>query len=160
MTGTSRIATHLWFDNNARQAVELYVSLIPNSRISSSTSFGEGGPEKDGSYTSISFELDGQRYMALNGGPHLKLNPAVSIFVSCETQQEIDRLWDALLAGGGAPQQCGWLTDKYGLSWQIVPLMFEDMWKIKDPARMKRVMDEVMKMVKLDIAMLKQAYEG
>ncbi len=158
MSNVSRISTHLWFDNNARQAVEFYVSLIPNSRIVNKFGFGEGGPEKDGSFTSLTFELDGQRYLALNGGPHLKLNSAVSIFVRCDTQAEIDRLWDALLEGGAA-QRCGWLTDRFGLTWQIVPAMLGDFLQ-GGGERSKRAIAAMMQMIKLDIAALKQAYDG
>ncbi len=158
MADVSRISTHLWFDNNARQAVEFYVSLIPNSRIVRNVAFSESGPEKDGSFTSLTFELDGQRYMALNGGPHLKLNSAVSIFVSFNTQSEIDRLWDAPLEGGAA-QRCGWLTDRFGLAWQIVPSMLGDFLQ-GGGERSKRAFGAMMQMIKLDIAALKQAYDG
>lgn len=119
MPDTSRIATHIWLKGNAREAAEFYVSLIPGSRIVDGFTFHNAGPDRQSSYTSVTFELAGQRYMTLDKCP-VDLNFATSISVTCETQQAIDRLWNGLL-DGGAPQQCGWLTDRYGLCWQIVP---------------------------------------
>jgi predicted 3-demethylubiquinone-9 3-methyltransferase (glyoxalase superfamily) len=154
-----RVSTFLWFDNSARKAAEFYVSLLPNARILSVSGFGANEPGKEGSFTSVTFELDGQRYIALNGGPQFKLNEAVSIFVRCATQDEIDRLWSKLL-DGGTEQRCGWIKDRFGLCWQIVPSMLGDMLQDKDAARAKRVMDAMLGMVKLDIAGLQRAYDG
>jgi predicted 3-demethylubiquinone-9 3-methyltransferase (glyoxalase superfamily) len=158
MSGFSKIATHLWFKGNALEAVDRYVELVPNSRLIDSLTFHNSGPDGKSSYTSLTFELTGQRYMALDGSP-FEFNAATSIFLSCETQSEIDRLWEGLLAGGGWPQQCGWLTDPYGLCWQIAPRILGEM--IHDPGeRGQRAMKVMLGMVKLDIAQLQAAYDG
>ncbi len=153
-----KITPFLWFDGNAEEAVNFYVSIFPQSRIVSMSRYGEAGPGPKGQVMSATFELVGQRFMALNGGPHFKFTEAISFFVNCETQAELDALWTKLLQGGKA-QQCGWLKDPFGLSWQIVPSMLGPMLQDKDPARSKRVMQAMLKMVKLDIQALKRAYE-
>jgi predicted 3-demethylubiquinone-9 3-methyltransferase (glyoxalase superfamily) len=148
-----KITPFLWFDNEAVEAVNFYTSIFKNSRIVSNL------PGPNETVMSVTFLLDGQEFYALNGGPMFKFSPAISFFVKCETQEEIDYHWDKLLEGGGRTQQCGWLQDKYGVSWQIVPPILGDMLSDDDSAKAGRVMQAMMKMVKLDIATLKQAYE-
>jgi predicted 3-demethylubiquinone-9 3-methyltransferase (glyoxalase superfamily) len=153
-----KITTFLWFDDKAEEAAELYVSIFPNSKINGVARYSEVGPGPAGSVMTVDFELDGQQLVALNGGPHFPFTEAISLVVNCETQEEIDHYWDALSAGGKI-QQCGWLKDRYGLSWQIVPaLLATEMRKTSDPARMNRVMKVVLESVKLDIAKLKAAF--
>jgi predicted 3-demethylubiquinone-9 3-methyltransferase (glyoxalase superfamily) len=159
MTITQKITPFLWFDSNAEEAVNFYTSIFKNSRILDVARWGEGGPGPKGSVMTMGFELEGQQFTALNGGPHFKFTEAVSFYVNCETQKEVDELWDQLIAGGQA-QQCGWLKDKFGLSWQIIPSTLIRMMKDKDPAKAKRVMQAMMQMVKIDIARLQQAYDG
>lgn len=150
----------LWFDTQAEEAVNFYVSLFPDSRIDAIVKAPMDYPGgKKGDVLNIDFTLIGQPYQALNGGPDFKFTPAVSLSVSCKDQAELDRLWNALLAGGGAPVECGWLTDRYGLSWQLVPEVLERMMTDPDPIRVKRVMEAFMKMVKFDIAALQAAYD-
>jgi predicted 3-demethylubiquinone-9 3-methyltransferase (glyoxalase superfamily) len=156
-TSGTKIGTCLWFDRNAEEAAEFYVSLFADSRIVSMTRYGKAGPGPEGSVLTVAFELAGREFMALNGGPHFRFNEAISIFVQCDTQAEIDRLWDRLLEGGEA-QQCGWLKDRFGLSWQIVPSALDRM--LRDPERSDRVMQALLQMVKLDIAQLEQAYRS
>jgi predicted 3-demethylubiquinone-9 3-methyltransferase (glyoxalase superfamily) len=134
------------------------VSIFKNSKIKSVSRYGEGGRGAKGSVMSVTFQLEGQTFMALNGGPLFTFTPAVSFFVSCETQQEIDELWENLTAGG-EEVRCGWLKDKFGLSWQIIPTALSEMLQDKDPEKSKRVMQALMQMNKLDIATLKRAYE-
>ncbi len=160
MAKKQKISPYLWFDQNAEEAVELYTSLFEDSHIIEVARWGEGGPGPKGGVMNITFELAGCRYFALNGGPHFKFTPAVSLFVSCETQEEVDKYWNALLAGGGKPTQCGWLEDRFGLSWQIVPTVLMDLLKDEDPARAARTMQAMLKMQKLDIAALKKASAG
>ena len=159
MPGKQKITTFLWFDNNAEEAMNFYVSIFKNSRIVEVARYGEAGPGKPGSVMTGTFELEGQRFMALNGGPHFKFNEAVSLFVSCATQQEVDELWEKLCAGGGTPQRCGWLKDRFGLCWQIIPDALGELMRDKDPKRAKRVMEAMLQMVKIDIAGLKRAYD-
>ncbi|HEV8483323.1 MAG TPA: VOC family protein [Blastocatellia bacterium] len=154
-----KITPFLWFDNNAEEAMNFYVSVFKNSEIVSVTRYGEGGPGPKGTVMTGTFHLDGQDFMALNGGPHFKFTEAISLFVNCETQQEVDELWEKL-SEGGAKSQCGWLKDKYGLSWQIVPKVLGELLNDKDPEKSKRVMEALLKMTKLDIKTLKRAYEG
>ena len=153
-----KISPFLWFENQAEEAANFYTSIFPNSKIRHTSRYGEAGPGPKGSVMSITFELEGHEFLALNGGPMFRFSPAISFFVKCATQQEVDHYWDRLSAGG-TPQQCGWLQDKYGLSWQIVPNALSEMLQDKDPAKSKRVMEAMMKMVKLDIAGLKAAYD-
>ena len=150
------ITPFLWFNDNAEEAANFYVSIFPNSRILGVSRYGDAGPGPKGSVMTVNFELDGRQFTALNGGPRYAFTPAVSLMVPCETQQEVDSYWDRLTAGG-KPIQCGWLEDKYGLSWQIVPKELFRLAQDKDPARSQRVMKAMLEMVKLDVARLQQA---
>ncbi|PHV10758.1 VOC family protein [Chitinimonas sp. BJB300] len=152
-------STCLWFDNQALEAATFYVSLLPDSRILDTKFYLEGGPQPAGSVLTVQFLLAGTEYLALNGGPHFKFSPAISIVVYCDTQPEIDALWRKLLEGG-QPSQCGWLTDKHGLSWQIVPRPFLKLMNSKDTAASQRAFAAMMQMTKLDIAVLQKAYDG
>jgi predicted 3-demethylubiquinone-9 3-methyltransferase (glyoxalase superfamily) len=160
MASKQKITTFLWFDNNAEEAMNFYISIFKNSKILDLTRYGDAGPGPKGTVMAGTFQLEGQQFMALNGGPHFKFNEAISLFVSCETQAEVDDLWTKLTAGGGAPSQCGWLKDKFGLSWQIIPSILLEMLGDKDPEKSKRVMEAMLRMTKIDINALKQAYEG
>jgi predicted 3-demethylubiquinone-9 3-methyltransferase (glyoxalase superfamily) len=153
-----KITTFLWFDGNAEEAANFYTSLFQDSKIGKITRYGESGPGPKGSVMVITFELFGQEFIALNGGPQFKFTPAVSLLVSCETQQEVDELWEKL-SEGGRKDRCGWLQDKYGLSWQIVPTALLRLLNDPDPQKAARVMNAMMQMEKLDIAGLQQAYE-
>jgi predicted 3-demethylubiquinone-9 3-methyltransferase (glyoxalase superfamily) len=155
----------LWFDSQAEEAATFYVSVFERSRISRVARYGEEGQEvhgrKPGTAMTVAFELEGKPFTAFNGGPLFHFTEAISLQVMCETQEEIDRYWDKLPAGGDEKaQQCGWLKDKYGLSWQIVPLVLPDLLGDSDPAKAGRVMKVMLKMKKLDIATLKAAYAG
>jgi predicted 3-demethylubiquinone-9 3-methyltransferase (glyoxalase superfamily) len=152
-----KITPFLWFDNNAEEAINFYVSIFKNSRIVSMTRYGEAGPGPKGTVMTATFQVDGQEFVALNGGPQFTFSPAISFVVRCETQQEIDELWEKLSAGG-AQSRCGWLQDKYGLSWQIVPPVLIEMLSDKDPEKSQRVMKAMLQMDKIDIGTLKQAY--
>ena len=154
-----KIATCLWFDGKAEEAVNFYTSVFKDSKVGNVARYGDAGPGPKGSVMTATFEIEGREFMALNGGPMFKFTPAISFVVNCKTQDEVDDYWNKLLEGG-APQQCGWLTDKFGVSWQIVPTALGEMMLDKDPAKAKRVMEAMLKMVKLDIKALKQAYEG
>lgn len=155
----SKITTFLTYNDRAEEAVKLYVSIFPNSRINTTTHYGENGPMPEGTVLTIAFELDGQEYVALNGGPSFSFTHGVSLMVTCDTQDEIDRYW-AKLTEGGKEIQCGWLVDRFGLSWQIVPRVFMELMNRSDKAGVQRMMAAMMKMVKMDIAGLKRAYEG
>ena len=154
-----KITPFLWFDGDAEEAAQFYTSVFEDSKIVTVTRYSEAGPRPAGSVMTIVFHICGQEFIALNGGPQYKFTPAVSFVVSCQTQAEIDRYWDRLVEGG-RPVQCGWLTDKFGLSWQIVPAAIGQMLQDKDAERRKRVMQAVFSMVKLDIAELQRAYNG
>ncbi len=154
-----KITPFLWFDNNAEEAVNFYVSIFENSKILGITHYGEAGPGPKGTVMTVDFQLEGQEFVALNGGPHFKFTEAVSFVVNCETQKEVDELWEKL-SKGGKKGQCGWLKDKYGLSWQVVPTILPELVKSDDPKKSERVMKALMQMKKLDIAKLKQAAEG
>lgn len=154
-----KINPFLWFDGNAEEAVNYYVSTFKNSRISHIERYGESGPGPKGSVMIVNFELDGQPFIALNGGPEFKFTPAISFLVNCDDQAEVDRLWSRL-TDGGKEVQCGWLQDKFGVSWQIVPKVFFELMKDKDPAKSQRVFKAMMQMVKMDIETLKRAYDG
>ncbi|BDI30097.1 VOC family protein [Capsulimonas corticalis] len=154
-----KIKTFLWFDDQAEEAVNLYISLFQNSKILSLSRYGEDGPGPAGQVMVMSFILDGVEFQALNGGPHYKFTPAISLSVDCKTQEEVDTLW-AKLSEGGQEVQCGWLTDKYGLSWQIVPSILGELLSDPDPEKSGRVMKAMLQMKKLDIAGLQQAYAG
>jgi predicted 3-demethylubiquinone-9 3-methyltransferase (glyoxalase superfamily) len=149
----------LWFDNQAEEAANFYVSVFKNSRIKQITHYADEPPGRKGQVMTVSFELDGEEFTALNGGPQFKFTEAISLVINCDSQEEIDYYWEKLTAGGGEEVQCGWLADKYGLSWQVVPSKFFAEW-VKDPAGLERVMHEVMQMVKLDLAKMKKAFEG
>lgn len=154
---TQKITTFLWFDKNAEEAVNFYVSVFKNAKVLQTVRYGDTGPGPKGSVMTIDFELDGQKFMALNGGPDFKFTEAISLMVNCETQDEIDYYWEKL-SEGGQKVECGWLKDKFGLSWQIVPSILPELFNKPDKAN--RVMAAVVKMKKLDIAELKRAAEG
>ena len=158
-SGIQKITPFLWFDHQAEEAARFYTSVFKNSKIEVVTYYGEAGPGPKGSVMTVAFELDGQKFTALNGGPHFKFTEAISFVVNCETQQEVDQLW-AKLTAGGQEVQCGWLKDKYGLSWQIVPIAMVEMIKDKDAARSQRVLKAMYQMKKLDLVLLEQAYRG
>ena len=153
-----KIIPFLWFDGKAEEAVNFYVSIFKDSTVKSMTRYGEAGPGPKGSVMSATFQLEGQDFYALNGGPQYKFTPAISLFVNCETQQEVDDLWSKLSAGG-REEQCGWLTDKFGLSWQIIPTVLGKLLGDKDPVKANRVMQAMLQMVKIDIKGLQQAYD-
>ena len=157
-----KITPFLWFDNKAEEAANFYVSIFRNSKIGTITRYGEEGAKisgrPKGTVMVVAFQLDGQEIMALNGGPHFKFSEAISFLVNCETQQEVDELWEKL-SEGGEEGRCGWLKDKYGLSWQIVPTVLGKMLQDKDAEKSERVMNAMLKMAKIDIKTLKQAYE-
>jgi len=152
-----RITPFLWFDGQAEEAANFYVSIFPNSKVGSTSRYGEAGPGPKGSVMTIAFSLDGLSFTALNGGPMFKFTEAISLVVHCETQAEVDHYWDKLSAGG-QQVQCGWLKDKYGLSWQIVPNALIELVQDQDPAKSQRVMAAMMQMKKIDIAGLRAAY--
>jgi predicted 3-demethylubiquinone-9 3-methyltransferase (glyoxalase superfamily) len=153
-----KITTFLWFDHQAEEAMNFYISIFKNSKVVSSSRFGEAGPGPKGTVMSVTFQLEGQNFMALNGGPLFKFTEAISLFVNCESQEEVDELWDQL-SQGGEPGRCGWLKDKYGLSWQIIPSALSKMLQDTDPGKSQRVMQAMLRMNKIDIAGLKRAYE-
>lgn len=155
-----RISPFLWFDHQAEEAAQLYCSIFPNSKIVHVTRYGDAGPGPKGSVMVVAFELDGQQVLALNGGPRFELTEAFSLAIECKTQEEIDRYWSALTAGGGQPGQCGWLKDKFGLSWQVVPDSIGRLMTDPDPAKSKRVMAAIMSMTKIDLAKLDRAVRG
>jgi predicted 3-demethylubiquinone-9 3-methyltransferase (glyoxalase superfamily) len=154
-----KITPFLWFDKEAEEAMHFYVSIFKNSKVKGVTHYGEAGPGPAGTVMTASFELDGQEFVALNGGPLFKFTEAISFVVNCETQTEIDEIWEKLSAGGKTVQ-CGWLKDKYGLSWQIVPTALPQMLTDKDAEKSKRVFNAMMTMVKIDIAALQRAYDA
>lgn len=153
-----KITPFLWFDTQAEEAMNFYISIFKNSKILSVNRYGEAGPGPKGSVMTASFLLDGQEFVALNGGPEYKFTPAISFVVNCETQEEVDAFWDKLSAGG-REDQCAWLQDKFGVSWQIVPIILVKLLSDPDPIKAQRVMAAMMKMKKIDIATLKRAYE-
>ena len=160
MAAKQKIKTFLWYDANALEAVKFYVSIFKNSKVLEVTRYGEAGPGPKGSVMTVEFQLEGQRFIALNGGPHFKFTEAISLSVECDSQKEIDRLWRKLTSGGGQESQCGWLKDKFGLSWQINPTLLGKMFADKDPKKVKRAMAAMLEMKKMDIAALKRAYAG
>lgn len=164
MASVQKITPCLWFDNQAEEAAKFYVSLFENSAMGAVTRYGKEGFEvhgrPEGSVLTVSFRLEGQEFTALNGGPHFKFSEAISFVVRCETQTEVDRYWDKLRDGGDQrAQQCGWLKDKYGVSWQIVPAALFEMMSGTDRIKSERVMRAVLQMKKLDVAALRRAYE-
>jgi len=155
-----KITTFLWFDDDAEEAMKFYTSIFKNSKILSTSRYPEGTPGKAGTVMTGTFQLEGQEFMALNAGPEFKFTEAISLFVSCENQQEVDDLWNKLTADGGEESQCGWLKDKFGLSWQIIPKQLGEMLGDKDPAKAKRALDAMLQMHKIDIKTLERARDG
>jgi predicted 3-demethylubiquinone-9 3-methyltransferase (glyoxalase superfamily) len=153
-----KITPFLWFDGKAEEAVNFYVSTFKNSKVGSITRYGDAGPGPKGTVMIATFQLEGQDFIALNGGPQYSFTPAISLFVDCKTQEEVDDLWNKL-SEGGKTDRCGWLRDKYGLSWQIVPSTLRELMADKDPEKSKRVMKAMLQMTKIDIQGLKQAYD-
>jgi predicted 3-demethylubiquinone-9 3-methyltransferase (glyoxalase superfamily) len=154
-----RITPFLWFDQQAEEAAGFYTSIFPNSRIVKVVRYGKTGPGPAGSVMTVAFQMDGQSFVALNGGPHFKFTEAISFVVNCETQAEVDTYWEKLSAGG-SEVQCGWVKDKYGLSWQIVPTVLPELLSDPDPEKSQPVMKAILSMKKLDIGALKRAHEG
>ena len=157
-TAMQKITPFLWFDDSAEEAMNFYTSVFKNSKIGRIARYGDSGPGPKGTVMTATFELEGQEFMALNGGPQFKFTEAVSFFVNCETQKEVDELWGKL-SEGGETGRCGWLKDKFGLSWQIIPSALGKMLNDADAARSQRVMKAMLRMDKIDIAVLKDAYE-
>jgi predicted 3-demethylubiquinone-9 3-methyltransferase (glyoxalase superfamily) len=153
-----KITPFLWFNDQAEEAMHFYVSIFKNSKVGHVTRCGEAGPGPKGAVMSATFQLEGQDFMALNGGPHFSFTPAISMFVNCETQAEVDELWEKLSAGG-SKERCGWLKDKYGLSWQIIPSALGKLMGDKNPAKAKSVMNAMLQMNRMDIKTLQQAYD-
>jgi predicted 3-demethylubiquinone-9 3-methyltransferase (glyoxalase superfamily) len=153
-----KITPFLWFDGKAEEAVNFYVSIFKNSKILSVSRYGDAGPGPKGTVMTAAFELDGQKFVALNGGPQFTFSPAISFVVNCETQQEVDDFWEKLSAGG-KEVQCGWLQDKYGVSWQVVPRILPELLQDKNPEKTQRVMKAMMQMIKIDIKRLQQAFD-
>jgi predicted 3-demethylubiquinone-9 3-methyltransferase (glyoxalase superfamily) len=154
-----RIVPFLWFDLNAEEAANFYVSIFKNSKVGHISRYGEAGPGPKGSVMVVTFELDGQELMALNGGPQFKFSEAISLVVNCKNQEEVDYYWERLSAGG-QKVECGWLKDKFGLSWQVVPTILGELLADKDPQKLERVMKAMLQMKKIDVAGLKRAAEG
>jgi predicted 3-demethylubiquinone-9 3-methyltransferase (glyoxalase superfamily) len=154
-----KITPFLWFDHQAEEAMNFYISIFPNSKAVVVTRYGDTGPGPKGTVMTVKFQLNGQEFVALNGGPHFKFTEAISFVVNCETQEEVDRYWEKLSAGG-EKSQCGWLKDKYGLSWQIVPTALVEMLQDRNAAKTEGVMKALMDMTKLDIKKLKEAYDS
>jgi predicted 3-demethylubiquinone-9 3-methyltransferase (glyoxalase superfamily) len=152
-----KITPFLWFDGKAEEAAKFYTSIFKNSKIGRIARYPEGAPAPAGSVMSVTFQIEGQEFHALNGGPMYKFTPAISFFVNCTTQEEVDEFWERLSAGG-APNRCGWLQDKFGVSWQIIPTILGELLQDKDPQKSKLVMEAMLKMVKIDIKRLKEAY--
>jgi predicted 3-demethylubiquinone-9 3-methyltransferase (glyoxalase superfamily) len=154
------VTPFLWFDDNAEEAMTFYAGIFPDAKIGNVSRYGEGGPAPAGTVITAEFELAGQRFMALNGGPAHTFSEAISLFVSVESQPELDRYWDQLLAGGGEPGRCGWLKDRFGLSWQVVPTALGRLLGDPDPGRAGRAMQAMLQMSKLDIGALERAAAG
>jgi predicted 3-demethylubiquinone-9 3-methyltransferase (glyoxalase superfamily) len=153
-----KITPFLWYDNQAEEAANFYVSLFKNSTIDRINRFGDAAPGSKGSVMIVSFQLEGQQFLALNGGPSFQFTPAISLYVDCETQEEVDQLWEKL-AEGGRKDRCGWLQDRYGLSWQIIPRALPELMGDPDPKRSERVIEAMLQMEKIDIAGLRRAYD-
>jgi len=153
-----KITPFLWFDDKAEEAVNFYVSIFKNSKVLGISRYGDAGPGPKGTVMVAKFQLEGHEFIALNGGPQFKFTEAISFLVNCESQEEVDKFWEKL-SDGGKESQCGWLKDKYGLSWQIVPTVLGEMLQDKDPEKSKRVMQAMLQMQKIDIKKLKEAYE-
>jgi predicted 3-demethylubiquinone-9 3-methyltransferase (glyoxalase superfamily) len=157
MPGKQKIVTYLWFDGKAEEAAKHYTSIFKNSKILSVTRYGEAGPGPTGTAMVVNFQLEGQEFIALNGGPQFKFTEAISLLVNCDSQQEVDELWSKLSAGG-EEGQCGWLKDKFGLSWQIIPTVLFELIQDRDPEKSKRAMQAMLQMKKIDIEGLKRGY--
>ena len=155
-----KITPFLWFDGRAEEAMLFYTSIFKNSKVGRVSRCGDAGPGPKGSVMSATFELEGQPFHALNGGPMFQFTPAISFFVDCNTQDEVDELWNKLTADGGKPSRCGWLQDKFGVSWQIIPSALGELLGDPDPAKSGRVMRAMMQMAKIDIAGLQRAHDG
>ena len=155
-----KIIPMLWFDTQAEEAARFYCSVFKKSKLGKIARYPEGGPGKPGSVMTVEFKLAGQDYVALNGGPQFKFTEAISLVVNCKDQEEIDYYWDRLLQGGGKPVQCGWLRDRFGLSWQVTPADWNKLYTGKDKAKAQRVFTAMMGMVKMDLAALKRAAKG
>jgi predicted 3-demethylubiquinone-9 3-methyltransferase (glyoxalase superfamily) len=155
-----KITPCLWFDTEGEDAAKLYTSLFENSKILEVSHYGAGGPRPEGMAMTVNFELDGQEFQALNGGPEFHFTEAISLSVSCEDQEEVDRLWNALTADGGEESQCGWLKDKFGLSWQIVPKALPELLQDPDPEKSRKAMEAMLQMRKIDIEAVRAAAEG
>lgn len=155
-----KITPFLWFDDNAEEAIEFYTSIFKNSKVGEISRYSEGGRGDKGKFMTGNFELDGQPFIALNAGPHFKFNESISFVVDCKDQAEVDYYWDHLLAGGGQESQCGWLKDKFGLSWQVVPRQLSELMSDPNPAKAKAVTEAMLKMVKLDVKGLQAAYDS
>jgi len=160
MATQQKITTFLWFDANAEEAVEHYTSIFPSSRVTRVSRYGKGGPGPEGAIMNLEFELAGQTFLALNGGPQYKFTPAISLFVSCGSQEEVDRYWDRFVEAGGKPTACGWLDDKFGLSWQIIPTELPELLTDPDPKKAARAMQAMLGMQKIDVAALRRAHAG
>ena len=158
-THQQKITPFLWFNDNAEEAMNLYTSVFKDSKIVNVTRYGKGAPGKEGTVMTGTFQIDGQTFYVLNGGPQFKFTEAISLFVNCETQEEVDELWEKL-SEGGQKSQCGWLKDKFGLSWQIIPAAMGQMLQDKDPQKSQRVMQAMMQMTRIDIQKLQAAYNG
>ena len=154
-----KITPFLWYDGNAEEAAKFYISIFENSKMGKISRYGDAGPGPKGSVMSVTFQIEGQEFFALNGGPHFKFTPAISFFVNCETQNEVDDLWKKLSAGGRT-DRCGWLQDKFGLSWQIIPTVLGQLLGDKDPQRANRAMQAMLQMTKIDIKKLQRAAEA
>ena len=154
------ITPNLWFDTEAEEAAAFYVGVFPNSRVTSVTHYTEAGPREEGMVLTVEFELDGQRFVAINGGPEFTFDEAVSLMIECDDQTEIDYYWDALTSGGGEEGPCGWLKDRFGLSWQVVPKGMDAMFASEDKARVTRAMRAMFTMKKIDIAAMERAADG
>lgn len=152
-----KITPYLWFDNQAEEAMNFYLGVFRNSKVVDLMRFGSGGPGPEGSLMSAKFELEGQEFMILNGGPQFAFSEATSFYIECESQKEIDDFWDKLTAGGGEPGRCGWLKDKFGVSWQVIPAKLDELLTDKDSARVQRVMKLYITMDKIDLKKLEQA---
>jgi predicted 3-demethylubiquinone-9 3-methyltransferase (glyoxalase superfamily) len=153
----SKIKPFLWFEHQAEEAAKFYTSIFKNSKIGKVARYPEGSPGPAGAVMTVAFQIEGQDFVALNGGPHFKFTEAVSFMIECETQKDIDYHWERLLEGGGEPQQCGWLKDRYGLSWQVVPANIDQIFSDKDSAKAQRAMQAMLKMIKLNIKELENA---
>jgi predicted 3-demethylubiquinone-9 3-methyltransferase (glyoxalase superfamily) len=160
MSPKQKITTYLWFDREAEEAANLYTSIFKNSKILNVARYGDAGPGPKGTAMTVNFQLDGQEFIALNGGPMYRFTEAISLLVDCETQEEVDRLWNKLTADGGEESMCGWLKDKFGLSWQIIPSALFQLMSDPDPEKSKRVMEAMLQMKKIDVPTLERAHAG